>query len=502
MMRITPAAQAEGWARGLLIAGAGTMTAAWLAIPLALLSPAAAVPALLPGPLEELVVVGAALVSWRLGVAPIGERWARLVFVVSTLLAVLLAVWALDARPWLPLDPRWLLAALHAAPRTAHAMRGTAVATLVLWWVGGRIGAGDRAGRAIFGVFGVGLAGLFGSLIAGSLAGGSGPLAGVMGAATAVFFAAALCTLPLAQLVWVRERHRADGAAPPALDPRWVLLAGGAALAVLALALLLSSAVSATLLASIAAAGARLYDLVIALLTPLILAAGYLVQALLWLARGLRGRSTNAQPAQPPAPPPRPSATHHGATALPPLLTEALTSVVVVAIALVVLLILSRTISRVGLPRHELPFEEERASVWSRDEARAGWRALLGALGARLRRPARRRDDDERGAPRTIRAAYRQLLRRGATLGLPRAATETPQEYLGRLRHWPIPAERDAALLTAAYMRARYGDSAAQPDDVDQALRAWARLDRLLGDAARQQDVSRQNGPGHDSQPE
>ena len=351
-------------------------------------------------------------------------------------------------------------------------------------------------------MFGVGLAGLFGSLIVGSLAGGIGPLAGVMGAATAVFFAAALCTLPLAQLVWVRERHRATGAAPPALDPRWVLLAGGAALAVLALALLLSSAVSATLLASIAAAGARLYDLVIALLTPLILAAGYLVQALLWLARGLRGRSTNAQPAQPPAPPPRPSATHHGATALPPLLTEALTSVVVVAIALVVLLILSRTISRIGLPRHEPSFEEERASVWSRDEARAGWRALLGALGARLRRPARRRDDDERGAPRTIRAAYRQLLRRGATLGLPRAAAETPQEYLGRLRHRPIPDERDAALLTAAYMCARYGASAAPPDDVEQALRAWARLDRLLRDAARQQDVLRQNGPGHDSRPE
>jgi len=479
-------ANAEGWTRGLLIAGAGTMTAAWLAIPLALLSPAAAVPALLPGPLEELVVVGAALVSWRLGVAPIGERWARLLFVLSTLLAVLLAVWARDARPWLPLDPRWLLAALHAAPRTAHAMRGTAVTTLVLWWVGGRIGAGDLAGRAIFGVFGVGLAGLFGSLIVGSLAGGSGPLAGVMGAATAVFFAAALCTLPLAQLVWVRERHRAAGASPPALDPRWVLLAGGAALAVLALALLLSSAVSVALLASIAAAGARLYDLVIALLTPLILAAGYLVQALLWLTQGLRSRSTNAQPAKLPAPTPRPSATHHGATALPPLLTAALTSVVVVAIALVVLLILSRTISRIGLPRHEPSFEEERASVWSRDEARAGWRALLSALGARLRRPARR-DDDERGAPRTIRAAYRQLLRRGATLGLPRAAAETPQEYLGRLRHRPIPAEREAALLTVAYMRARYGDSAAQPDDVEQALRAWARLDRLLRDGAPQQ---------------
>ena len=500
MAWVTPmeTSQAEGWARGLLIAGAGTMTAAWLAIPLALLSPAAAVPALLPGPLDELLVVGAALVSWRLSVAPIGERWARLLFVVSTLLAILVAVWALDARSWLPLDPRWLLAAVHAPPRTTHAMLSTAVAALVLWWVGGRIGAGDLAGRAIVSVFGVGLAGLFGSLIVGSLAGGMGPLTGAAGTATAVFFAAALCALPLAQLVRAPSRRRADGASLPAIDPHWVLLAGGAALAVLALALLLSSAVSVALLASLATVSARLYDLVIALLTPLILAAGYLVQALLWLARGLRGRSTRAQPVKPPAPIPPPSAAHHGATA-PPLLTMALTAVVVVAIALVVLLILSRTISRFGQPRREPSFEEERASVWSRDEARAGWRALLGALSARLRRPMRRRDDDEQGAPRTIRAAYRRLLRRGATLGLPRGVAETPQEYLARLRHRPIPAERDAALLTAAYMRARYGDSAAQPDDVEQALRAWARLDRLLGDGAPQQDVSRQHGSEHGS---
>jgi hypothetical protein len=162
-----------------------------------------------------------------------------------------------------------------------------------------------------------------------------------------------------------------------------------------------------------------------------------------------------------------------------------------VVVALIVLLILSRAVTRLSGSRHDRAFEEERESVWSRAEAAAAWRALMSGLGGRLRRRARPQRDDERRPPRTIREAYGRLLRRGAALGHPRAAHVTPQEYLGQLRRIPIPDERDAALLTSAYMRVRYGDEAERPEDLEQVVRAWERLDRSLVEATR-----RRNGRG------
>jgi hypothetical protein len=114
----------------------------------------------------------------------------------------------------------------------------------------------------------------------------------------------------------------------------------------------------------------------------------------------------------------------------------------------------------------------------------------MSSLGGRLRRPARPRHDDERRPPRTIREAYRRLLRRGAALGYPRAAHETPQEYLGQLRRVPVPDERYAALLTSAYMRVRYGDEAERPEDLQQVIHVWEQLDRSLAKATRGQERS------------
>jgi len=150
-----------------------------------------------------------------------------------------------------------------------------------------------------------------------------------------------------------------------------------------------------------------------------------------------------------------------------------------------VLLILSRAVTRLSGLRHDRAFEEERDSVWSREEAAAAWRALMSGLGRRLRHPGRPRRDEERRPPRTIREAYRRLLRRGAMLGYPRAAHVTPQEYLGQLRRPPISDERDAALLTSADMHVRYGDEAERPEDLEQVVRAWERLDRRLAEATR-----------------
>ena len=117
MLDLVPAGQhgPQGWTRALLLLGAGTMTAAWLALWVALFGLAAGIPVLLPGPLQELAVLGGALVAWRLVVSPLGQRWVRTLFTVATLLAAVLAVWALYYHAWVPLDPRWIANMLHVA---------------------------------------------------------------------------------------------------------------------------------------------------------------------------------------------------------------------------------------------------------------------------------------------------------------------------------------------------------------------------------------------------
>jgi len=66
-----------------------------------------------------------------------------------------------------------------------------------------------------------------------------------------------------------------------------------------------------------------------------------------------------------------------------------------------------------------------------------------------------------------------------------RAAHETPQECLGPLRRIPLPDERDAVLLISAYRRVHYRDEAERPEDREQVVRAWERLDRSLVEPAR-----------------
>jgi hypothetical protein len=43
-----------------------------------------------------------------------------------------------------------------------------------------------------------------------------------------------------------------------------------------------------------------------------------------------------------------------------------------------------------------------------------------------------------------------------------------------------MPDGRDAALLTSADRRVRYGADAGRPEDLEQVVRAWGRLDRSV----------------------
>jgi hypothetical protein len=482
MLQVIPPAahRAKGWARAILVVGTGTMVTAWLATWIALLGAVAHAPAALPGPVQEGIVLGGAALAWRLLVGPLGERRVRAIFVAGAVPVILLLVWVRFYRAWFLLDPHWLAHALQTTQAGAGApMLACAAGVVALWWAGGRIGAGVLDDYEVFRFFAIGLAGLLGGLLANIVAGTQRSAAEGLGIAVALFFVAAFLTLPLAQLLSAQARGRATGMPLAALDHRWLLTAGGTTLLILGVALLLSASISAALLGAIAAGLGRLPDLLAIILYPIALAGGYLVEALIWVVDRLRGNAGSHQHAPPPLPS-SPRATHgrQGGVQLPPLVHLALVWAAIVAITAIVVIVLSRAVGRLGALRQEQAFEEERESVWSWEEAGMAWRSLFRWL--RPRRGARRATAGTAGPPRSVREAYLRLIRGGAALGHPRARPETPQEYLGRLRRVPIPDERDAMLLTAAYSRVHYGDEPEQPEDVEQVARAWERLDRAF----------------------
>jgi hypothetical protein len=111
----------------------------------------------------------------------------------------------------------------------------------------------------------------------------------------------------------------------------------------------------------------------------------------------------------------------------------------------------------------------DRESLWSWTELWRAWRRRLAHLRRRWLRQVRigvapagsgrsRGDPDTRERAGGPRALYRRLLALGRESGLTRIPAQTPQEYLGAWRE-ALPGPEEAGILTAAYERARYGQT-------------------------------------------
>jgi hypothetical protein len=130
--------------------------------------------------------------------------------------------------------------------------------------------------------------------------------------------------------------------------------------------------------------------------------------------------------------------------------------------------------------RREPNRDEERESIWSW----SGLRADLLDLLAGLRRSrseeglraalARLRGDDPVSR---IRRSYIGLLLAGEAREHPRAAPQTPREYLPEAGAMLPSAAHQIAELSAIYERARYHPDSATSADADTAERAWATID-------------------------
>lgn len=465
--------EARGPARAVVLVGMATMSAAWAAIWPALIGHWAGL-ANLPFPVQWLLTTGAAAGASVLARSGMGERAMRVLYVLTIVIVALLVAWLAGFPGWVPFDPRRMGDLAHALnPSVADSAIVVPLLTAVgLLWLGGQIGVSRLDEHEAARFFALGLGGLFSGLAVGAAASGGSSLDGIMGLSCAVFFGAALLTLPLAQMLAVRERNKMGSAGPAPFDRRWIPTVVGAVAAILIGALVLSAAVSGALLGALSAVLNRISDLLAFILLPLAYAMGYLAEAVIWFLRTLFGRPIQHRlPAQPGIPK-APKATHLAANHphLPVALQTALSAGVVAAIVLIVVLVLARSMRRIGAGGDDAAFEEERQSVWSWEAARRDLGALLGR---RRGRPTGYQED-QRLPPRDIRQAYRRLLRREAVLGRPRRAMDTPHEFVHRLSEAGVAEAPDARTLTAAYVRERYGAERATGEETAAALTAWA----------------------------
>jgi hypothetical protein len=130
--------------------------------------------------------------------------------------------------------------------------------------------------------------------------------------------------------------------------------------------------------------------------------------------------------------------------------------------------------------RREPDRDEERESVWSWSGLRADLLDLLAGLrrarteeGLRAALAHLRGDDPVS----RIRRSYIRLLLAGEAREHPRAAPQTPREYIPDAGAMLPSAARPIAELTEIYERARYHPTSATPAQADTAEQAWGAID-------------------------
>lgn len=160
----------------------------------------------------------------------------------------------------------------------------------------------------------------------------------------------------------------------------------------------------------------------------------------------------------------------------PPLgdaVNHAIYSGILIAVILIVaLFLLLRVRWQRGDPFEE-DYEEFREALPSRERLRGSRRALVGIVG-------------DPAPPGSVRAVYRDVLRRGEQVGLGREDDETATEYAARLAPLLEIAEGDASVpaaaedLTRSYEAERYGAATPTPERVTRARSAAQRIIAIL----------------------
>ncbi len=367
----------------------------------------------------------------------------------------------------------WVLvrAAHDALPVVVPPVTG-ALAVTALWGRGVVLGEREFTHFEIERAFrrGVGWSVLFVLLFAlyGDTAGFSlaGPAAGYLLA----FLSLSLVALAVARLVGIWEESQADEDQALAINRHWLLLLVG----VVGLIFVVATSVSGLL-------GMNLWAVLLAIvrpLAPILEVLFFIIFAVaMIIARGILfviSRLRFGRTAVPPAAPSDPFAEFlrriQSIGFSPDVVSGARWGMVLVVVGVLSVLV---AISVVRARRRKRQGDgDERESVWSADAALAGvgaaWRSLW----------ARRRQVEASAGPEVnaIRALYRDLLRLGARLGVPRQRYQTPYEYLPRLHERLPNSGSDLVAMTDAYVRVRYTPHAPRAEEIAEAQLTLERI--------------------------
>ncbi len=380
------------------------------------------------------------------------------------------AVWQLG---WV-----WALAqAAHdALPTVAPPVMGALTAT-ALWWRGVVLGQREFTHAEIEFAFrrGVGwsvafvlLFALYGESIGFSLTGPA--ISYLLG-----FLSLGLIVLAVARLVGIWEESHADEEQALAINRHWLLLLVILVGTMLLVGTLLSSLVSVDVWAHVYALLRPLAPVVEVLFLIIFAVAAVIARAILYVLERVRMVRPPMRP--PVAPDPFGDFLRRlQQIDLPAQVTTTARWGMVIAVVVILSLLVALAVIR-ARQRARRVDEDEHESVWS-------MRVALGSLGAAWRslwkRHALRSGEQEAAGVSAIRELYRQLLRLGAEVGLPRFRYQTPYEYLPRLRA-RVP-ERDGELgtMTEAYVRVRYTPHLPDREEIAEVRAAFETIQRDL----------------------
>jgi hypothetical protein len=407
------------------------------------------------------------------------ELRSRALFAVTGLAAVALVLYAGTGRPP-PWRPDWLNAVAGDPLRSIQ----TTLIAAALWVWGLLAGQGKLHYEIYARNFAAGAAGLGLAALLSRATGDAAP--GVVLSCTLAFFAVGLSTLALAGLRTAQHYERGRDEPPSGVSGHWMATIGGAVVVLLGLGLLVTQILTPD--------GIRR---ALGVVTPLLEAAGDLVYyvllvvawALFTLLDAIRRlipapEGKEVEPLGLPDPPnfaEQFQAVEQTATGLPPGIALFLRIAAVLLVAGALMLAFALVFRRFKTSVEE-DAPEVRESIISVELLRAQLRQLFErARPAPAPPPFAAVTGDDPSAQ--IRRTYQAMLAWAAGQGLARAPGATPREHLEAVSR--ARPEHGAALgvITAAYLRARYGAEPVAPSLAQQVAEAWEGVARGDGGA-------------------
>ncbi|HEV2127797.1 MAG TPA: DUF4129 domain-containing protein [Thermomicrobiales bacterium] len=442
---------------------------------------------------EAFGLTGGRPVMWPGGIALLGlvGFWsAKAVQRITTdpnLFPIALGVaWLLSAAVWIGLEPAYGLQGLLAEPGSLVGSRGYLIAPLLLslavWWHGIRYATVDYllTAEEVRGSTWRSWLVLIGSLVLSAMLDNE---AGQSALSTTPFVVPALMIASVA-LVAAAEIHAARvqighaGGRPPTWS-RWGRLVGGAGMVILVIAVLvllvLTPGAFSAMIAGIVTVLRAVGQLVLWLLYGVFYILYYAFYALSEIFRALFDVEFGPMepPEQAPGMPGELGPFEQREDQGPWEYAELVRWLLLGGLVVSVIFLLFR-VSRRGQPEEDVPVgDEERSSVFSADLAKAQLRNLFrrGHRGSRLRRL------DLESEPSSVRDTWRYLQVLALRQEVGRQETETPQDFVARLRAVWSGTGGSLNDLVQRYERSRYGDIESERDTTA-AREDWADIYR------------------------